>query len=78
MKFGPDGLAASNLEACTAAAAVYRLDPASARAIVDECTAVVQDQYDSVCSSLGVSDATHSLLWGKAIANPSVFYPLER
>ncbi|MCB1257566.1 MAG: type II toxin-antitoxin system HipA family toxin [Microthrixaceae bacterium] len=77
MKFGVDGLNASNLEACISAAAVYRLDPASARAIVDECSAVVHDSYDEVCRTLGVSDATHSLLWSKAIANPSVFYPFD-
>jgi serine/threonine-protein kinase HipA len=76
MKFGPDGLNASNLAACLSAAPIYRLDSDEARVIIDECTTVVEEQYDDVCSALGVSDATHSLLWGGPIANPSVFYPV--
>lgn len=77
MKFGHGGLAASNLDACVASAAIYRLDASSARDIVDECAGVVEEYYDEVCESLGVSDAAHGLLWGRSIANPSVFYPLE-
>jgi hypothetical protein len=38
---------------------------------------VVVDQYDAVCAAVGVTEFAKDLLWQRAVANPSVFYPLD-
>jgi serine/threonine-protein kinase HipA len=74
MAFGPDGQRDARLDACIDAAWIYRLSRRDAAALVDRCVAVVCGQFDEVCATVGASDATHDLLWQRAVANPSVFY----
>lgn len=74
MAYGHDGERQARLDACVRAAAIYDLTAAQAATIVDECNSTIRDGYGDVCDELGVSDATRSLLWGRAIANPSIYY----
>jgi len=77
MAFGGDGERRARLDACVRSAAWYGLSPTEASAIVDECTAIVTDQFDEVCSSVGASEATRDLLWERAVRNPSIFYDAD-
>ena len=77
MAFGNNDERRSRLAACVGAAAIYQLPPRVASDIVEECTAVVVDQYEDVCASVGVTEFAKDLLWQRAVANPSVFYPLD-
>lgn len=77
MAFGEDGERRARVAACVAAARVFQLSGREASAIVDECTDVVCEQYDDVCEKVGVTVATRDLLWRGAVANESVFYPLD-
>jgi hypothetical protein len=42
--------------------------------VIDECVTVIRESYDDACAEIGVSDAAHDLLLGRAIVNPSIFY----
>lgn len=77
MAYGPNGERRSRLAACVAAAGVFQLSGLEAAAIVDECTTVVLNQFDEACEAVGAGEATRDLLWGRAVANESVFYPLD-
>lgn len=77
MAFSAQGERRSRLAACVSAAKVFQLSEREALPIVDECATVVREQYDDVCTQVGASGATRALLWGRAIANESVFYPLD-
>lgn len=75
MAYDRNGQKASRLATCVQAAAVYGLRTSEAQEIVDRCVVVVREQLDRVCADIGVSDTTYRLLSGRAVANPSVFYP---
>jgi serine/threonine-protein kinase HipA len=77
MAFGNKGERRARLAACISAAQIYELSERDASSIADECTVVVCDEYEDVCDSLGVSENTKALLWRRAVANDSVFYPLD-
>lgn len=77
MAFGNDDEGRSRLAAYVSAAAIYDLSERDASGVVEECTAVVREQYENVCASVGVSEYAKDLLWGCAVANDSVFYPLH-
>jgi serine/threonine-protein kinase HipA len=77
MAFGNNDERRSRLAACISTARIYELSERDAAGIVEECTAVVRDQYKEVCESEGVSEYAKDLLWGRALANQSVFYPLD-
>jgi serine/threonine-protein kinase HipA len=77
MAFGADGERRSRLAACVAAASAFQLSGRESSAVVDRCVTVVSEQFDDVCESVGASAATHDLLWRRAVANESVFYPLD-
>ena len=77
MAFGNEDERRARLAACVSAAAIYDLSERDASGIVDECTAVVREQYEDVCATVGVGDYAKDLLWGRAVANDSVFYSLN-
>ncbi|HUC35619.1 MAG TPA: HipA domain-containing protein [Acidimicrobiales bacterium] len=77
MAFGANGERRSRLAACIGAASVFQLSEREASSVIDECASVVCDQYDDVCAQIGVNAATRDLLWRRAVANDSVFYPLD-
>ena len=77
MAFGANGERRARLAACGAAADVFHLSARDASSVIDECTTVVREQFADVCTRVGSSDAARDLLWGRAVANPSVFYPLD-
>lgn len=77
MAFGEDGERRSRLASCVRSAAVFQLSEHRAQEVVDECAAIVLEQYDDVCAAVGASEATRTMLWRRAVANDSVFYPLE-
>jgi serine/threonine-protein kinase HipA len=77
MAFSANGERRARLAACVAAAGVFHLSEPESSSIVDECVTVLCDQYDDICTGVGASDATRSLLWRRAVANESVFYPLN-
>jgi serine/threonine-protein kinase HipA len=77
MAFGNDHERRSRLSACADAAAIYELSPRAGSDIVEECTAVVLEQYEDACAAVGVTEFAKDLLWERAVANPSVFYPLD-
>ncbi len=74
MPYGINGQRSSRLTSLVGAADVFQLRRLQAQAIVDRCATVVTEQFDDVCMLVGASDATRDLLWGRAVANPSVFY----
>ena len=74
MAYGHEGERRARLESCIRAAAIYDLTATKARTVVDECVTAIREGYDDACSAIGVSDATQALLWGRAIANGSIFY----
>lgn len=76
MAFGSGGEKRARLSACVAAANHYGVSASVAADIVDECATVVREQFDDVCAAVGAQEATRDLLWERAVANPSVFYPL--
>lgn len=77
MAFGADGERRTRLAACVGAAGVFQMSAREASSVVDECTTVVEEQYDDVCAKVGARDATRDLLWHRSVANRSVFYPLD-
>ena len=77
MAFNANGDRRSRLAACVAAASAFLLSDAEATTVAEECTAVICDQFDEVCSALGVTEASKARLWRRSVANESVFYPLN-
>lgn len=77
MAYGPGGESRARLAAVVAAASTYRLSSDRARAIVERCCEIVLGDFEDVCTSLGISELAHDLLWKRSVANESVFYPLD-
>jgi serine/threonine-protein kinase HipA len=77
MAFGTDGERRSRLDGCVAAAPIYLLSSREAQEVVDRCVAQVGDGFDEVCTDTGVTELTRDLLWKRAVANDSVFYPSD-
>lgn len=77
MAFNANGERRARLAACVDAAGTFELSEREATSIAEECTTVVREQYDEACAKVGASDVTRSLLWRRAVANESVFYPLD-
>lgn len=76
MGFGDGGEKRARLSACLAAANHYGVSASAAADIVDECATVVREQFNDVCAAVGALESTRDLLWERAVANPSVLYPL--
>jgi serine/threonine-protein kinase HipA len=76
MAFGPGGMRSARLATCIEAAGVYQLSRREATDIVERCTTVTCDDFTDISSAVGATGATQELLWGRAVANPSVFHPL--
>jgi serine/threonine-protein kinase HipA len=74
MAYGPNGERRARLSACKVAATIYGLTGSKAASVIDECVTVIRESYDDACAEIGVSDAAHDLLLGRAIVNPSIFY----
>jgi hypothetical protein len=66
MAFGP-AMRRSRLADCVEATAVDRLSRTEPTAMVDRCSAVVTEQFDEVCDTLGASRQTAEILWGHAV-----------
>lgn len=77
MAFNSNGDRRSRLAACVASAGVFLLSGTEAASVADECATVVLDQFEDVCSTLGVTEASKALLWRRSVANESVFYPSD-
>lgn len=77
MAFNPNGDRRSRLAACVAAGGVFLLSDAEATSVAEECAAVVCDQFDDVCSVVGITDDSRARLWRRSVANESVFSPLD-
>lgn len=77
MAFGDNEERRARLSACVAAHHRYGLSEPAAAAIVEDCVAVVRDQYDDACAAVGASTAARDLLWEGAVFNKSIFYPLD-
>lgn len=77
MAYGPDGERRSRLKALAAAAGTYHVDAGTAADIIDRCAAVVLDEYDDVCDTVGVTDLTRDHMRGTSIGNPSIFYDAD-
>jgi hypothetical protein len=49
--------------------------PGGREDIVERFTTVTCDDFTDISAAVGATGATQELLWGRAIANPSVFHP---
>lgn len=75
LAYGANGLAAARLASLRTAAAHYRLSLPEADAIIERCVTVVSEEFDDLCTTLGISDTTHDLLDRRSVNNPSIHYP---
>ena len=64
----------SQVAACTAAADIYHLDPADARAIIHAQIDTIRTNWDEVCDLARMSSVARKQLWGSAILNPYATY----
>lgn len=75
MAIGRDGARWSTFACCVAAADVYHLSTARARAIVDEVVDTICSTWDDVARAARLTDSEQSAMWGRQILNPYAFEP---
>ncbi len=74
MAIGRDGLRRSQLAGCVAAANVYLLSAAEARAIIEHHLAIINEQWTDAADAARLTEAERQQLWHRQILNP---YALE-
>ena len=64
------GTRRSQVAVCTAAADIYHLDPADARAIIHAQIHTIRTHWEEVCDLARMSSVARKQLWGSAVLNP--------
>ena len=73
MAYGPNGERGARVSSLIDAAAVYHLDTAEARDIVDEQVHTIRDGWDEVCDEAHLTAEQRSTFLGRQFLSPTVF-----
>ena len=64
----------SQMTTCLAAAPTFKLDPATAEAIIVHQVQIIQTHWISVCDEAGLTQTDREFLWHRQFLNPFAFY----
>ena len=71
-----DGVKDSKLENCFMISKLFLLNQNEAKMIINTMLETVSSRYKEVCGEVEFSHVDRERLWGSAIMNPSIFYPV--
>ncbi len=75
MPYGRDGQRRSNVAQLVSCSDIYHLKRAPAQEIVDQIVTTIREQWFAVANEAALTEVDHSILWERAILNPSIFDP---
>lgn len=71
-----DGVRDSKLENCLIISKLFLLNQCEAKDIINTMLEIISGRYKQICDEVNFSTVDRERLWGSAIMNPSIFYPI--